>query len=49
MPLRRPRPTTSWASMCAFAEPDLAMAAGDSDDCTKQCTDDECAHTRGCR
>jgi hypothetical protein len=32
-----------------FAESDLELAGGDSDDCTEECTDDECKDTRGCR
>lgn len=31
-----------------FVESVLEIAGGDSDDYTKECTDDECAHTRGC-
>ncbi|MGH3694568.1 MAG: hypothetical protein ACRDRX_11395 [Pseudonocardiaceae bacterium] len=31
-----------------FVESDLEFAGGDTDDCTKQCTDDNCDHTVGC-
>jgi hypothetical protein len=32
-----------------FVESDLEIAGGDTDDCTKECTDDECTDTReGC-
>ncbi len=31
-----------------FEESDLEIAEGDTDDCTKECTDDECENIRGC-
>lgn len=29
-----------------FVESGLKVTGGDSDDCTDECTDDECKHTR---
>ncbi|MGH3828515.1 MAG: hypothetical protein ACRDQX_15290 [Pseudonocardiaceae bacterium] len=31
-----------------FVESGLEFAEGDSEDCTKQCTDDNCDNTKGC-